>query len=108
MPYTPNRGDIIYVDSDMFVSGKTTHKRLVIVLSPFEFNKKFSLALVAPISPNVKGHGFEVMINTESTKGVVLCQQIKTIKISSDLQLIEQVPSTVVLESIAKSRVLLE
>ena len=43
------------------------------------FNTKVKLALVAPITSNIRGHGFEVVLKGKNVSGVVLCQQIRVI-----------------------------
>ncbi len=79
MAYTPKRGDLVWTNFDPSAGHEQANKRPVIVLSPESFNKKFKLALVAPITSRVRGHGFEVQLIACHTKGVVLCQQVKTI-----------------------------
>jgi len=48
-----------------------------LVLSPTVFNKIILLALVAPITSRVRGHGFEVSLSGQKISKVVLCHQIK-------------------------------
>lgn len=79
MSYTPKRGDIVWIDFDPSAGHEQAHHRPALVLSPEPFNKQIQLALVAPITSRVRGHGFEVAVDTDKTKGVVLCQQVKTI-----------------------------
>ncbi len=82
-------------------------KRPALVLSPDIFNTKVGLALVAPITSRVRGHGFEVAVNGEKTTGVVLCQQIKIIDFEArGVSFIEKAPSEVLAEALAKVRVL--
>jgi hypothetical protein len=62
MAYTPKRGDLVWTDFDPSAGYEQAHKRPAIVLSPEAFNGKLKLALVAPITSRVKGHGFEVAL----------------------------------------------
>jgi mRNA interferase MazF len=107
MAYVPMRGDIVWIDFDPSAGHEQAHHRPAIVLSPEPFNRQVQLALVAPITSRVRGHGFEVEVNTAKTKGVVLCQQVKTIDYSArGIKFIEKAPAGVVNEVLAKVRVL--
>ncbi len=107
MAYIPNRGDIIWTDFDPSAGHEQAHKRPAIVLSPEPFNRKIGLALVAPITSRVRGHGFEVLLEKSKTEGVVLCQQVKTIDYGyRGSEFIEKAPTPVVNEVLAKVRVL--
>ncbi|HDS1208404.1 TPA: type II toxin-antitoxin system PemK/MazF family toxin [Shewanella algae] len=109
MIYTPKRGDIVWVDFDPSAGHEQAHHRPALVLSPEPFNKQIQLALVAPITSTVRGHGFEVVVDTDRTKGVVLCQQIKTIDFEArGISFIEKAPASVLNEALAKVRVLVQ
>lgn len=77
--YIPQRGDIVWTDFNPAAGHGQMGRRPAIVLSPSAFNKKILLALVAPITSRVRGHGFEVPVKGKKITGVVLCHQIKTI-----------------------------
>jgi mRNA interferase MazF len=107
MAYIPKRGDIVWTDFDPSAGQEQAHHRPALVLSPEPFNKQIQLALVAPITSRVRGHGFEVAVDTAKTKGVVLCQQVKTIDYAArGIKFIEKAPAGVVSEVLAKVRVL--
>ncbi|MCP4232689.1 MAG: mRNA-degrading endonuclease [Aestuariibacter sp.] len=105
--YLPKRGDIIWTDFNPSSGHEQAHKRPAIVLSPEPFNSQIQLALVAPITSTVRGHGFEVKLEKTRTEGVVLCQQVKTIDFESrGVELIEVAPASITNEVLAKVRVL--
>lgn len=106
--YIPVRGDIVFTDFDPSVGHEQAHKRPALVLSPEPFNKQIQLALVAPITSKVRGHGFEVNLGDElQTKGVVLCQQVKTIDYDyRGIKFIEKSPQNVINEALARVRAL--
>lgn len=105
--YTPKRGDIIWTDFDPSAGHEQAHKRPAIVLSPEPFNEKIQLALVAPITSRVRGHGFEVALHGTKTEGVILCQQVKTIDYEyRGVEFIEKAHDSITLEVLAKVRVL--
>ena len=106
--YIPVRGDIIFTDFDPSAGHEQAHKRPALVLSPEPFNKQIQLALVAPITSRVRGHGFEVLLGKETkTQGVVLCQQVKTIDYDTRaVEFIEKAPQNVINEALARVRAL--
>ncbi|MBV1920507.1 MAG: type II toxin-antitoxin system PemK/MazF family toxin [Pseudomonadales bacterium] len=106
--YVPKRGDIIWTDFDPSAGHEQAKKRPAIVLSPKPFNDQIQLALVAPITSRVRGHGFEVKLEKTKTEGVVLCQQVKTIDYDfGGVEFIEEASASIVNEVLAKVRVLI-
>ena len=80
-------------------------KRPALVLSPASFNKRIMLAMVAPITSRVRGHGFEVPLEGEKISGVVLCQQVKMIDFSErGLQFAEKASGPVISDALARVR----
>jgi mRNA interferase MazF len=103
--YIPQRGDIVWTNFDPAAGHEQMGKRPAIVLSPTPFNKKIRLAMVAPITSRVRGHGFEVPLNGKKVKGVVLCQQVKMIDFSArGIQFAEKALETVTSDALAKVR----
>lgn len=107
MAYTPKRGDIIWTDFNPSSGHEQANKRPALVVSAEPFNKHIKLALVAPITSTVRGHGFEVKLEKTKTRGVILCQQIKTIDyISRGADFIESIPATLLEKVLVKVRVI--
>lgn len=103
--YIPKRGDIVWTNFDPATGHEQMGKRPALVLSPTPFNKKIMLAMVAPITSGVRGHGFEVPINGKKVKGVVLCQQVKMIDFSErGIQFAEKAPEVVTSDALARVR----
>lgn len=101
--YIPKRGDIVWTDFDPAAGHEQMGKRPAIVLSPSVFNRKILLALVAPVTSRVRGHGFEVPLNGKKISGVVLCHQVKTIDfVERGLRFAEKAPASVISEVLAK------
>jgi len=105
--YVPRRGDVVFTDFDPAAGHEQKMKRPALVLSPDAFNEKLGLALVAPVTSTVRGHGFEVVLDGMQTTGVVLCQQVKVIDYEArGLRYIERAPSAIVDTVLAKVRLL--
>ncbi|MCK5804832.1 MAG: type II toxin-antitoxin system PemK/MazF family toxin [Lentisphaeria bacterium] len=73
--YCPKRGDVVWIS----FNPQAGH-RPALVLSPQSYNRKVGLALLCPITSQVKGYPFEVKIPTGlKASGVVLSDQIKSL-----------------------------
>ena len=106
-PQVPRRGDVIFTDFDPAAGHEQSKRRPALVLSPEAFNAKLGLALVAPVTSTVRGHGFEVALEGMETTGVVLCQQVKVIDYEArGLRYVERAPATVIETVLAKVRLL--
>ena len=103
--YVPSRGHIVFTNFDPAVGHEPGLKRPALVLSPARFNRQVGLALAAPITSRVRGHGFEVALVGTRTYGVVLCQQIKTMDYKArGMRYLEDAPEAVVQDALAKIR----
>ncbi|MFK5953021.1 MAG: type II toxin-antitoxin system PemK/MazF family toxin [Desulfobacterium sp.] len=104
-PYIPKRGDIVWTNFDPAAGHEQKGKRPALIISPERFNKHFGLALAAPITSRVRGHAFEAILNRPDIKikGVVLCQQVKTIDFKArGLQFAGTAPGEVLTEVLGK------
>ena len=79
MGYTPNTGDIVWVDFDPTKGHEQRGHRPALVLTPTAYNKKAGLAIVCPITSHVKGYPFEVSIKYQGKPGAVLADQAKSL-----------------------------
>ena len=109
MAYIPKRGDIIWTDFNPSAGHEQAKQRPALVLSIEAFNQQIKLALVAPITSRIRGHGFEVKLVNTKTQGVVLCQQVKTIDyISRGADFIEQIPQSLLNDVLVKVKAIVE
>ena len=103
--YIPKRGDVVWTNFDPAAGHEQMGKRPALILSSTPFNKKIMLAMVAPITSRVRGHGFVVPLNGKKVKGVVLCQQLKMIDfIERGIQFAEKAPESVTSYALARVR----
>lgn len=76
--YMPNRGDIVWINFEPQTGKEQSGRRPAVVLSPLSYNKKVGLAVFCPITSQVKGYPFEVMLDNDMpVYGVILSDQIK-------------------------------
>ena len=79
MSYTPEQGDVIWVDFIPQAGREQAGRRPALILSPVAYNQKIGLAVFCPITTQQKGYPFEVLL-PESLKvqGVVLADHVKS------------------------------
>jgi len=78
--WIPDAGDFISVDFHPQAGHEQAGRRPALVVSERSYNSKAGLAVVCPITNQVKGYPFEVPIPAGSKiTGVVLSDQIKSI-----------------------------
>jgi mRNA interferase MazF len=108
--YVPRRGDAIWISLDPQAGHEQAGRRPAVVLSPASYNRKVGLALCCPITSQVKGYPFEVLLPEGSAvTGAVLSDQMKTLDWRARrARLISQLPERVVSEVLGKSRTLLD
>ena len=107
--YVPERGDAIWLTFDPQAGHEQAGRRPALVLSPASYNDKVGLALLCPITRQVKGYPFEVEIPEGlGVSGVVLSDQIKSLDWRiRQAENIGQLPGKVVTEVCEKLRTLL-
>jgi len=80
MAYIPDRGDAVWIQFNPQAGHKQAGHRPALVLSPAAYNGRVGLAILCPITTQVKGYPFEVQIpDGLAATGVVLADQIKNL-----------------------------
>jgi mRNA interferase MazF len=78
--YLPDAGDLIWLDFTSQAGPEPPGRRSGLVLTPRAYNAKTSLAIVCPITNEVKGYPFEVALPTGGkVGGVVLADRAKNL-----------------------------
>ena len=78
--YCPKRGDVVWLTFSPQAGHEQAGPRPALVLSPEPYNRKVGLALLCPITSQVKGYPFEVALPPEAkVKGVVLSDRMKSL-----------------------------
>ncbi len=80
MAYIPDRGDAVWIQFNPQAGHEQAGHRPALVLSPAAYNGRVGLAILCPITTQVKGYPFEVQIpDGLAATGVVLADQIKNL-----------------------------
>ena len=104
----PERGDAIWIEFNPQAGHEQAGRRPALVLSPAAYNAKVGLAILCPITSQVKGYPFEVPIRGKRVDGVVLSDQVKSLDWRvRKAQLIERVSVSVIEEVLGKLATLL-
>ncbi len=106
--YTPKRGDVVWLDSDPQKGLEIQKTRPALVISPQQYNQKTGLALFMPITSQIKGYPFEVLIKTDKIDGVILCDQMRSLDWKArQAKRFDQASEVIVSDVLAKLKVLL-
>jgi len=80
MAYIPDSGDIVWIMFNPQTGHEQAGQRPALVLSPEAYNGKVGLAILCPITSQVKGYPFEVLIPEGlEIKGAILSDQVKSL-----------------------------
>jgi mRNA interferase MazF len=78
--YIPRRGDAVWITLFPQAGHEQSGRRPAVVLSPEAYNAKAGLALLCPVTSQVKGYPWEVRIpDGLAISGVVLADQVKSL-----------------------------
>jgi mRNA interferase MazF len=78
--YLPNRGDVVWISLNPQTGHEQAGRRPAVVVSPLAYNRKVGLALLCPVTSQIKGYPFEVIIPQGlKLSGAVLSDQVKSL-----------------------------
>lgn len=108
--YCPDRGDIVWLDFDPQSGHEQKGRRPAIVVSPKIYNSKTGLALFCPITNQVKGYPFEVMLASNlDVTGVIIADQIKSLDWKvRNVEFIVRAPKNILNETMNKFSTLIK
>ena len=78
--YLPNRGDVVWISLNPQTGHEQAGRRPAVVVSPLAYNRKVGLALLCPVTSQIKGYPFEVIVPQGlKLSGAVLSDQVKSL-----------------------------
>ena len=109
MAYIPNRGDVVWITFNPQAGHEQAGRRPALVLSPASYNGKVGLAILCPITSQIKGYPFEVLIpDGLKISGAILSDQPKSLDWKvRQAEMVCKLPSTTVDEVLQKLSTLL-
>ena len=79
--YVPDRGDIVWLNFTPQAGHEQAGHRPALVLSPAKYNGASGLLLCCPMTAQIKGYPFEVLVDAPGgPSGVVLADQVKSVE----------------------------
>ena len=107
--YTPKRGDAVWIDMNPQSGHEQAGRRPALIVSPGFYNKKAGLALLCPITNQMKGYPFEIVIPQGlNVSGAILSDQIKSFDWKTRrAEFIQKIPEHIVLAVLKKIHKLL-
>jgi mRNA interferase MazF len=109
MAYIPNRGDVVWITFNSQAGHEQAGRRPAFVLSPASYNGKVGLATLCPITSQIKGYPFEVLIpDGLKISGAILSDHVKSLdwKVRR-AELVCKLPSAIIDEVLQKLSTLL-
>ena len=107
--YIPQSGDVVRITLNPQAGHEQAGRRPALVLSPRSYNGKTGLAILCPITSQIKGYPFEVLLPTGlPIAGAVLSDQVKSLDWRArNAELICTLPDEIVSEIFQKLGTLL-
>lgn len=104
MSYVPNRGDVVWLNFTPQAGREQAGRRPALILSAAAYNSRVGLAVACPITSQIKGYRFEVMLPAElPIHGVVLSDQVRSLDWRDrQAAFIARLPSDVIDEVVAR------
>ena len=97
--HVPDRGDVVWLDFNPTRGHEQSGRRPAFVISPKRYNAKAGLALICPITSQIKGYPFEVAFKIKAVHGAILADQIRAVDwVRRDAEKIGAVPEVVIAE----------
>ena len=102
--YVPQCGDVAWITLNPQAGHEQAGRRPAVVLSPQNYNGKTGLAIFCPITNQIKGYPFEVLIPAGlEVAGAILSDQVKSLDWRTrNAELIGTLPAETILEVLEK------
>jgi len=109
--YIPQCGEIVWITLNHHAGHEQAGRRPAVVLSPKNYNGKTGLAILCPVTSQIKGYPFEVLLPVGlPVAGAILSDQVKSLDWHArNAELICTLPAEIISEVLQKlSAVLFE
>jgi mRNA interferase MazF len=77
--FVPDAGDIVWIDFTPHAGREQMGHRPALVLSPASYNQKTDLMVCCPMTTQIKGNPFEVLVEVDGTQSAVLTDHLKSV-----------------------------
>jgi mRNA interferase MazF len=77
--YVPEAGDIVWLNFTPQSGHEQAGRRPAVVLSPKSYNSRAGLLVCVPVTNQIKGYPFEVILTGIGATGAALADQVKSL-----------------------------
>lgn len=77
--YVPEAGDVVWLEFDPQAGREQAGRRPAVVLTPESYNKKTNLLVCCPLTNQIKGYPFEVLVEIDGVQSAILSDQVKSL-----------------------------
>lgn len=77
--YVPDEGDIVWLNFTPQSGHEQAGRRPAVVLSPKAYNSRTGLLVCVPVTNQIKGYPFEVLLRGGGATGAALADQVKSL-----------------------------
>jgi mRNA interferase MazF len=107
--YVPECGDVVWITLNPQAGREEAGRRPAVVVSPQSYNGKVGLAIFCPVTSQIKGYPFEVLIPAGlPVTGAILSDQVKSLDWRArKAELICALPARTISEVLQKLAILL-
>jgi len=77
--YVPDEADIIWLNFTPQSGHEQAGRRPAVVLSPKAYNSRAGLVVCVPVTKQIKGYPFEVVLSGAGATGAALADQVKSL-----------------------------
>ena len=77
--YVPDEADIVWLNFTPQSGHEQAGRRPAVVLSPAAYNQRSGLLVCVPITNQIKGYPFEVVLSGNGATGAALADQVKNL-----------------------------
>lgn len=77
--FVPDAGDIVWIDFTPQAGREQMGHRPALVLSPASYNQKTDLMVCCPMTTQIKGNPFEVLVEVDGTQSAILTDHLKSV-----------------------------
>jgi mRNA interferase MazF len=107
--YVPRCGDVVWITLNPQAGHEEAGRRPAVVISPQSYNGKVGLAIFCPVTSQIKGYPFEVLIPAGlPVLGAILSDQVKSLDWRArNAELICTLPTETISEVLQKLATLL-
>ncbi|MSQ52870.1 MAG: endoribonuclease MazF [Betaproteobacteria bacterium] len=77
--FVPDAGDVVWLEFDPQAGHEQAGHRPALVISPANYNGKTGLMVCCPMTTQIKGYPFEVLVEIDGVASAVLSDQLKSL-----------------------------